>query len=74
MATRALAAGEGDVGATVDSQAVVLVLNVGARDVDAVGGADIEGVGVVSALRVAILVVNGDIVPVGRVVSKKRRV
>lgn len=62
VATRAGTAGEGDVGTGVDSQAVVLVLDVGARDVDTGGGADIESIGVVASSRVTGGVVEGDVV------------
>jgi len=41
-------AGEGNVSATVNGQAVVLVLDVGARDVHTSGTADIESIGVVA--------------------------
>lgn len=50
MATAAGASGEGDVGAGVDSQAVVLVLHNGSRDVDVLGRADVEGIRVVAEL------------------------
>lgn len=62
VATAAGAAGEGDVGARVDGEAVVLVLDDGARDVDASGGSDVEGVGVVATGRVTGRVVQVDIV------------
>lgn len=67
VAARAGAAGERDVGAGVDGEAVILVLDICARDVDVLGGADIEGVGVV-ALAGAGGVVHGHVedIQVGR--------
>lgn len=63
VAARAGAAREMDVGARVDGEAVVLVLDVGVGDGDAGGGADVEGVGVVAAVGdVAGGVVDGDVV------------
>lgn len=62
MAAGAVAAGESDVGAAVDGQAVVLVVDGGAGDGDLRRVADVEGVGVVAALGVAVLVVDGDVV------------
>lgn len=58
VAAAAVTASKGDVGSRVDGEAVVLVLDDGALDVDAGGGADVEGVGVVAALGVAEGVVN----------------
>lgn len=59
---RARAPREQDVRARVDGEAVVLVLDVGADDADAVRGADVEGVGVVAArVGVAVRVVDGDV-------------
>ena len=48
VATGARPAREGDVGAGVDGEAVVLVLHIGAGDGDASGGANVESVGVVA--------------------------
>jgi hypothetical protein len=62
VAAGAVAAGEGDVGAAVDGEAVVLVVDGGAGDGDLRRVADVEGVGVVAALGVAVLVVDGDVV------------
>ena len=50
MSSSAGAAGKGDVCARVDGQAVVLVVHNGARDVDVLGGADVEGISVVAEL------------------------
>lgn len=54
-------AAELEVLARVDGQAVVLVLDVGAADVDAVGLVHVEGVGVVAAVGVAVRVVDVDV-------------
>lgn len=62
MATGAVATGEGDVSAAVDGEAVVLVVDGGAGDGDVLRVTDIESVGVVAALGVAVLVVDGDVV------------
>jgi hypothetical protein len=62
VAAGAVAAREGDVGAAVDGEAVVLVVDGGAGDGDLRRVADVEGVGVVAALGVAVLVVDGDVV------------
>lgn len=62
VATGAVATGEGDVSTAVDGKAVVLVVDGGARDGDAVGRANVESVGVVAAVGVTVLVVDGDIV------------
>lgn len=48
VTTRAGSASEGDVGSGIDGEAVVLVLDIGARDVDTGGAADIKSVGVVA--------------------------
>lgn len=61
MATRARTARELDVLARVDGDTVVLVLDGGAADVDAVGLADVESVGVVAAVVVAVRVVDGQV-------------
>ena len=65
VAAGAVAAGESDLGAAVDSEAVVLVVDGSAADGDLGGAADVEGVGVVAALGVAVLVVDGDAVELG---------
>lgn len=62
MATRAVAAGESDISATVDGEAVVLVVDGGAGDGDVLRVTNIESVGVVASLGVAVLVVDGDVV------------
>lgn len=61
VTTAAVTAGEGDVGAGVDGKAVVLVLDVGAGDVDTSGRANIESISVVATLGVTEGVVKGDI-------------
>lgn len=62
VATGAGALGEYDVGSAVDSEAVILVLHVGAGDGDARGASDIESIGVVtSVLDISSRVVNGDV-------------
>lgn len=48
--------------ARVDSQAVVLVLDVGVADGDVGTGANIESIGVVAALGITLAVVDGDVV------------
>lgn len=48
--------------ARVDSQAVILVLDVGVADGDVGTGANIEGIGVVAALGITLAVVDGDVV------------
>jgi hypothetical protein len=60
VASGASSTGELDVGTRVDSQAVVLVLDVGTDDADVGRRADVEGVGVV-AKRVTGRVVDGDV-------------
>ena len=62
VATGAVAAGEGDVSAGVDGEAVVLVVDGGAGDSDVLRVTDVESVGVVAALGVTVLVVDGDVV------------
>ena len=63
MAALAGAAGEVDVSAGVDGEAVILVLDVGVGNVDASGAADVESVGVVAAVcYIAGSVVDGDLV------------
>ena len=62
VAAGAVAAGESDLGAAVDGEAVVLVVDGGAADGDLGGATDVESVGVVAALGVAVLVVDGDTV------------
>lgn len=62
VATGAVSTGEGDVSAGVDREAVVLVVDGGAGNSDVLGVTDIEGVGVVAALRITILVVDGNVV------------
>lgn len=62
MTSRASTAGERDVSARVDGKAVVLVLDVCARDVHSGGRADIESVGVVpTVLAIAGGVVDADV-------------
>jgi hypothetical protein len=61
VAAGAVAAGESDIGTAVNSQAVVLVINSGAGDGDVLRVANVEGVGVVAALGVAILIVDSDV-------------
>lgn len=57
------AANEVDVGARVDGEAVVLVLDVGVGDGDAVGAADVESVSVVASVgHITGGVVDGDVV------------
>jgi len=65
VAAGAVAAGEGDSGTAVDGKAVVLVVDGRAANGDLGGAADIEGIGVVAALRVAVLVVDSDAVELG---------
>lgn len=65
MAAGAVAAGEGDLSAAVDSKAVILVVDGRAADGDLGGASDVEGIGVVAALGVAVLVVDGDAVELG---------
>lgn len=60
MTAGTCAACECDVGAGVDREAIVLVLDVRVADCDACAGADVECVCVVTALRVAVGVVDGD--------------
>lgn len=48
-----------DVGARVDGNAVVLVVDLGAVDVDVVGGTNVEAIGVVASLGVTGRVVDG---------------
>lgn len=62
MATGAVAAGEGDVSAAVDGEAVVLVVDGSAGDGDVLRVTDVESVGVVAALGVAVFVVDSNIV------------
>jgi hypothetical protein len=62
VATGAVAAGKGDVSAAVNGEAVVLVVDGGAGDSDVLRVTDIERVGVVAALRVTVLVVDGNVV------------
>ena len=62
VTARAVAAGESDVSAAVDGEAVVLVVDGGTADGDAIGRTDVEGVGVVAAVGVTVLVVDGDVV------------
>jgi hypothetical protein len=61
----AVAAGEGDLSTAVDGKAVVLVVDSGAADGDLGGASDVEGIGVVAALGVTVLVVDGDAVELG---------
>lgn len=68
VAAGAVAVGEGDVLAGVDGDAVVLVADDGAGDVDVFGVADVEAVGVVAALGVAGLRVDGHVETVGMLV------
>jgi hypothetical protein len=65
VTTRAVAAGESDVGATVDSKAVVLVVDGGAANSNSGRGSYVESIGVVATLGVAVLVVNGEPVELG---------
>jgi hypothetical protein len=62
VTARAEVLDELDVGARVDGEAVVLVLDVGVGDGDAVRVANVESIGVVSTLSVTITVVHGDVV------------
>jgi hypothetical protein len=62
VATGAVTAGEGDVSTAVHSEAVVLVVNSGARDSNVLRVTNIESVGVVATLRVTVFVVDGDVV------------
>ena len=62
MAAGAVATGEGNVSTAVDGKAVILVVHSGAGDGDLRRVANVEGVGVVAALGVTILVVDGDAV------------
>ena len=62
VAARAVTAGESDVGAGVNGEAVVLVVDGGAGDGDVLRVTDIESVSVVASLRVTVLVVDGDVV------------
>jgi hypothetical protein len=62
VATGAVSAGESDVSTAVDGKAVVLVVDGGAGDGDVLRVTDIESVGVVAALGVTVLVLNGDVV------------
>lgn len=62
VATGAVAASEGNVSAAVNGEAVVLVVDGGAGDGDVLRVTDIESVGVVAALGVTVLVVDGDVV------------
>lgn len=61
VATRAGTARELDVLARVDGDTIVLVLDGGAADVDTVRLADVERVGVVAAVVVAVRVVDGQV-------------
>lgn len=61
MATGAGTAGELDVLARVDGDAVVLVLDRGTGDVHAVALADVKGVGVVAAVVITVRVVDGEV-------------
>ena len=65
MAAGAVATGESDVSTAVDGKAVVLVIHSGAGDGDLRRVTNVEGVGVVAALGVAVLVVDGDAVELG---------
>lgn len=65
VAAGAVAAGEGDLSAAVNSKAVILVVDGRAADSDLGGASDIESVGVVATLGVTVLVVNGDAVELG---------
>jgi hypothetical protein len=62
VAAGAVATGEGDVSTAVDGKAVVLVVDGGAGDGDLGRVTDVESVGVVAALGVTVLVVDGDVV------------
>ena len=62
VAAGAVATGESDVSTAVDGKAVVLVIHSGAGDGDLRRVTNVEGVGVVAALGVAVLVVDGDAV------------
>lgn len=74
MTTAALATSEGDVGTGVDSEAVILVLDDSSGNIDAGGGANVEGIGVVATLAVAQGVIQGNIVnaQVGHSVDAER--
>jgi len=62
VATGAVTAGEGDISTAVHGQAVVLVVDGGARDGNVLRVTDVESVGVVATLRITVLVVDGDVV------------
>ena len=63
VATRAGTTNEVDVGARVNGQAVILVLDVGVGDGDASGAADVESVSVVATVGdITSSVVDGDVV------------
>jgi hypothetical protein len=67
-------ASELDVGTGVDSEAVVLVLDVGVGNVDTGGAADVESVGVVAAVGLVTGgVVDGDVVKGDRLGSVDRK-
>jgi hypothetical protein len=65
VAAGAVATGESDLGAAVDCQAVVLVVDCCAADGDLGGASDVECIGVVAALGVAVFVVDGEAVELG---------
>ena len=63
MTAGASTTGEVDVSARVNSQTVVLVLDVGVRNIDASGAADIECISVMTTIgNIASGVVDGDVV------------
>lgn len=62
VATGAVTASESDVVTAVDGKAVVLVVDGSAGDGDVLRVTNIESVGVVAALGVTVLVVDGDVV------------
>jgi hypothetical protein len=62
VATRAVATGESDISTAIHSETVVLVVDGSTGDGNVLRVTDIESVGVVAALRITVLVVNGDVV------------
>lgn len=64
VATRAGTAGEFNVLARVDGDAVILVLDCSTSDVHTVALADVEGVGVVAAIVITVRVVDGEVLEV----------
>lgn len=62
MATTAVTPSESDIGARVDGETIILVLDDSARDVDASGRANVKSISVVATLGVAQGVIHVDIV------------